>query len=97
MLTAAGQETGDTDLFLMVPEIVGPAQQPSKHSTGSRMIPNKIFALVELNLSPRVKEMPVRRQSDASGQPFSAILATRFRTVACGDAREEVSFDCELS
>jgi uncharacterized damage-inducible protein DinB len=23
MLTAAGQETGDTDLFLVVPEIVG--------------------------------------------------------------------------
>ena len=30
MLTAAGQETGDTDLFLVVPEIVGrsPVQQP---------------------------------------------------------------------
>jgi uncharacterized damage-inducible protein DinB len=26
MLTAAGQETGDTDLFLLVPEIVGRAQ-----------------------------------------------------------------------
>jgi len=26
MLTAAGQETGDTDLFLLVPEIVGAAQ-----------------------------------------------------------------------
>ena len=26
MLTAAGQETGDTDLFLLIPEIVGAAQ-----------------------------------------------------------------------
>ncbi len=26
MLTAAGQETGDTDLFPLVPEIVGRAQ-----------------------------------------------------------------------
>ena len=25
MLTAAGQDTGDTDLFLVVPDIVGPS------------------------------------------------------------------------
>ena len=34
MLTAAGQETGDTDLFLVVPEIVGHAQLGPANTQG---------------------------------------------------------------